>query len=352
MPDGPCGPAAQGPDLTLVGEITRICFTEGGYPDRWPKHLSCPCCGGCPLVYAFSKYGIAHDRCRACDFICVNPFPPEPVVRKLYAAAYYSNHREFTETELIRSGESEKLLYAPELMEKMLQKAPQTPSGEWLDVGGGIGVLADLVRRRKPGWSVTLNEFNPRSVELARELFGLEAIGDTPDAIRASGANFDAISCAWVLEHIPEPLCFIRDYAGLLRPGGRMAIFIPQFTALNAAVSQRTSSNVVPPFHTSLFREDNFGVFLERTGMFEQIEIVQAGPAAFSLLHHYPYNDYWDVTIPTREQPVPQGVRLADYPIEMAVGLNALAEAETKLADHFALTDGRQYMAAYARRAL
>jgi SAM-dependent methyltransferase len=339
-------------DLTLNAEIYRICVAEGGYPAKWPQHHCCPCCGAGPLRGLFTKHGFNHSQCTKCGFVCVNPYPPEDIVKKLYAGSYYTNFREFYEARHLREVGGWSLTAAPlDLLEGMITRttAGRQP-GDWLDVGGGLGTVADLVRKRRPAWTVTLNEFNPRSIELARQIYGLDAISNDAAQLQKMARRFDVISAVAVLEHITDPLSFLASYAELLKHDGMLVLIVPQFTRLNAAVSRAASPNAAPPFHVSLFNKLNLGTILDRVGRFGGVELSEFGAPAFSLLHHYDTSDYWDVSIPTQQEPVPKGFMIADYPPEIALGLNALGEAESAVADQFAETDGRLFLMAIAVR--
>jgi SAM-dependent methyltransferase len=164
------------------------------------------------------------------------------------------------------------------------------------------------------------------------------------------GKVFDVISAVSVLEHITEPLDFLKSYAELLVPGGCFVIVVPQFSQLNADVSKGASPNVVPPFHVSLFRESNLRLLLKRIGLFDEIAIEQAGPAAFSLIEHVDFSDYWDVSVPSAQSPEPTSIKLRDYPPNMQSALNALDAAKDQLSDYFATKDGRLYLVAVCRR--
>jgi hypothetical protein len=84
--------------------------------------------------------------------------------------------------------------------------------------------------------------------------------------------------------------------------------------------------------------------------MFDEIEISQAGPAAFSLIEHLDFSDYWDITVPTAEKPEPKNTMLRDYPPDMQKALNVLSAANEQLSDYFAANDGRLYLVAICRR--
>lgn len=343
-------PRAETKLVTLNDEIRHLCFVEGGYPERWPSHSACPCCGEKVFAKGFQKTGIEHKTCVACDFVFVDPYPDDELIGRLYNGAYYTNSREYTELpEVERTGHV--AFSAPEdLLRQVVAKATATrQKGTWLDVGGGLGAFALLIRQMRPRWDVTLHEFNVRSLEIAQEKFGLQVSTSSPEAMLATSQTFDVISSLNVLEHIPHPATFVESYIKLLNPGGLLVTVTPQFTPLNRVISKANTPVSVPPFHVSLFNKHNIQTLMERSGAFSSVDVQEFGQPAFSLLHHVDYADHWDVTIPTRQKPKAESVMLKPYSLRMQQWLNALDAADKVTSDMFAEQDGRMYLAVYAR---
>ncbi|WP_186418063.1 ATP-binding cassette domain-containing protein [Bosea sp. CS1GBMeth4] len=338
--------------LTLRGEIEAICFGNGGYPEKWPRHKRCPACTGGPLTPVFEKYGFSHARCADCGFVCVDPFPPDDILKKLYAGAYYTRTRELFELPLLKEGGVGTPFSAPlEVLREIVDRATAgLQRGAWLDVGGGLGAFANLIQEMRPDWKVTLNELNPQSIEIARSLFNFDVVNDDPAKLLAAGERFDVVSSVAVLEHIPEPYEFLTSYARLVRPGGWLVTVVPHFSELNATLSQGSSANVVPPYHVSLFNERALKGLMSRVPDIELVSVEQFGPAAFDLIHHPDTGDYWDITIPSASNPVPRSIMLEPYEHEKAVTLNALQKTAPLLSEFFAKHDGRLYLAAFCRR--
>ncbi|MGA9951380.1 MAG: ATP-binding cassette domain-containing protein [Xanthobacteraceae bacterium] len=346
-------PASVGANLTtLRGEIEQICRAEGGYPERWPRHRCCPACGEGPLVQAFAKYGFAHVRCGTCGFVCVDPYPGSEIITKLYSGSYYSRVRELFERPLLEQGGAGTPYSAPrDVLEAVIRRATNDKmSGTWLDVGGGLGAFAHLIQKLKPWWQVKLSEFNPQSIAIARELFDVEIITADPAELSRQGRCFDVVSSVSVVEHIPLPLDFLKGYAALVRPGGWLVTVLPHFSHLNAVVSMGSSSNVVPPYHVSLFNENALRRLLGRIEGLEIVAVEQAGPALFQLIHHVDYGDYWDVEVPTTEHPEPRSFKVKPYEQQTAHLIDVLSEADGKMGDYFAERDGRLYFVAYCRK--
>ena len=171
-------------------------------------------------------------------------------------------------------------------------------------------------------------------------------VGNDARQLQMMERRFDVISAIQVLEHITDPSRISGLLRELLKPDGVMVVIIPHFTYLNAAVSKAASPNVTAPFHVSLFSEDNLRVILGRVGVFEHLQISQYGPPAFSLIHHYDVSEYWDILIPTAEEPMPRGYMVKEYPLEISTALNALEQADQAMTEYFSEVDGRLYVMA------
>jgi SAM-dependent methyltransferase len=63
-----------------------------------------------------------------------------------------------------------------------------------------------------------------------------------------------------VLEHIPDDAAAVRSFAGLLRPGGRVVLWVPAFEGLMSAYDRRVG-------HQRRYRLDSLRTVLEGAGL-------------------------------------------------------------------------------------
>src|SRR5450755_1304329 len=90
------------------------------------------------------------------------------------------------------------------------------PSARILDVGCGAGANARRISELAPRARVFGIEPNPRAAQLARAVCG-EVFEGTLEAWARSAphAPFDAVLLSDVIEHIADPLGFLRQLSGL-----------------------------------------------------------------------------------------------------------------------------------------
>lgn len=85
-------------------------------------------------------------------------------------------------------------------------------------------------------------------------------------AIPEPDGSFDAILCVEVLEHLPDPLAALREFARLLRSGGQLVVTAP-FCSL---------THLAPYFFSTGFSRYFYETHLPAQG-FELVEITQNG---------------------------------------------------------------------------
>lgn len=91
-----------------------------------------------------------------------------------------------------------------------------------LDIGAGGGGIGRAILPERPAQLVAV-EIDPRAQTALRQTYG-----EVHDSIEPLvGRQFDVIILLDVLEHMSDPFGFLRQVEGLLAPGGRIAISVP-----------------------------------------------------------------------------------------------------------------------------
>jgi SAM-dependent methyltransferase len=106
-----------------------------------------------------------------------------------------------------------------------------TPKSRVIDIGCGAG---ELLFRLKPMVSRCVGvELNSRFVDFMRGTLGIEAYAGDVNRLEFS-EKFDLVLCIATLDHLPNPLKTLKTMKGLLAPGGRIYLEVPNIDeALN-----------------------------------------------------------------------------------------------------------------------
>ena len=156
--------------------------------------------------------------------------------------------------------------------------APGGPSdcGRVLDVGCGRGHLLTAMARR--GWECYGTEVSAFRGDERLETPGPGRITVWRGALEdlpLEDACFDAVSIWHVLEHVNDPSSTLRTIARILKPGGVLALAVPNYSSVQRIVFGRHWFHLDCPRHLYHFRKhlllewlDEHGLRVAKVGIF------------------------------------------------------------------------------------
>lgn len=132
-----------------------------------------------------------------------------------------------------------------------------------LDIGSGLAVFP--ARMREAGWACTALDPDPKAVEHARSVAGVDGIaGDFLTIDLARLGMYDVISLNKVLEHVAEPAAMLRRAAGLLHPHGFAYLEVPDGEAASREGPGREEFFIE---HLHVFSPASMAMLAERAGL-------------------------------------------------------------------------------------
>jgi SAM-dependent methyltransferase len=227
-----------------------------------------------PELHAYSGHRIWLVRCASCGFGQPQQLPALPrffdrMYDQRWSAEWVAN--EF-------DAQYKDFIFRTILRELGKRVAPD--ARRLLDVGAHAGRFLHLARRA--GWQPEGIELNPRTASYAARRTGATIHQINADTLQADGRQYSAVTLIDVLEHIPDPLSLLRVLAGLVEPGGSVAIKVP--CGRSQYVKERVRSifshemslaeNLV---HVSHFSPRSLRLALERAG-FTRITVRTGAP--------------------------------------------------------------------------
>ncbi|MFQ5894544.1 MAG: methyltransferase domain-containing protein [Nitrospinota bacterium] len=155
--------------------------------------------------------------------------------------------------------------------------------GKLLDIGCGAGTF--VAYASKEGYEASGIDFSVEAIEAGKRRFGIESLfATTLEEFRRGQPHeiFDAITSFEVLEHVESPALFLGEMKELLKPGGRIALSVP-----NRDRWPVREFNDYPPHHLTQWSERSLRRLLEALG-FEILQIERT-PIPLSINFFYGY---------------------------------------------------------------
>jgi 2-polyprenyl-3-methyl-5-hydroxy-6-metoxy-1,4-benzoquinol methylase len=102
--------------------------------------------------------------------------------------------------------------------------------GRLLDVGAGFGFFLSEMKRRD--WEVMGVEISQKGMDYARDVLGVKIYPGPLEKVAFPENYFDAVTAFYVIEHLPNPMAFIKECHRVLRPGGVLLLRYPHTTPI------------------------------------------------------------------------------------------------------------------------
>ncbi len=152
------------------------------------------------------------------------------------------------------------------------------PPGErLLDVGCGNGEF--VAEAAAAGWRASGIDLDATAVAVGRAA-GLDlAEQSVQERAAREPQAFDAVTLSHVIEHVPDPVAFLRAVHQLLRPGGQVWIATPNLASLTHRRFGADWVHLDPPRHLVLFDHDALARALTAAG-FASIRRLRPTPTA------------------------------------------------------------------------
>ncbi len=164
------------------------------------------------------------------------------------------------------------------------------PSGEFFEIGCGMGYFLEFARRN--GYSVSGIEYAELGVRTCQTKFGLDVQRGSFEDLSVQPQRYDVMFMGDVLEHLVQPLDMLRKAHSMLRPSGVLAAEVPSMfnsvtgrLAVGGMRMMRTQKKMaMPPYHVNEFTPRTLRSMIERAG-FKRCLIVQRikAPSAITL---------------------------------------------------------------------
>lgn len=241
---------------TLSGTVP-----DGVVPDGVVlEHVACPlgCSAGDErVIEGFDRlHGIPGRfevlRCRACGTLRTDPRPTPGTIGAYYPAEYGP----YREPGAVRAQPNGLKRLLHRLADTRANAVPDLAPGHMLEIGCAAGGFLRTMAGR--GWQVEGIEFSPEAAASARAL-GFPVQAGSLDDAAPPDRPLDLVVGWMVLEHLHDPVAALAKLASWTRPGGWIALSVPNAGSLERRIFGDAWYALQLPTHLTHFTPDSLG---------------------------------------------------------------------------------------------
>jgi len=265
------------------------------------QHALCPICQG-NSNYDLSSTDLMfggtatydYYKCGICHAVFINPMPDLDTI-----ASFYPDNYSIYDPVIKKSRES-RLKNAvltryygyngntPRMVERLTASIahkfkfkgtiPYTQQNRMLDIGCGNGRF--LVEMNRLGWNGEGVEFNETAVTICRN-HGLNVFQGDLHSAGYDDNSFDLITARHLIEHVPDPVGFIKEVVRILKPGGTLNIRTPNRSSLGRTLFGKYWFGNEIPRHLFLFNIAALDYLASREGLVRKEYRINTSPKLF-----------------------------------------------------------------------
>jgi 2-polyprenyl-3-methyl-5-hydroxy-6-metoxy-1,4-benzoquinol methylase len=241
--------------------IDELVRRHGRIPEDLLTARACPTCGAREARHELDKDHMHLVRCTACDLVYVTPTFDDHHYKRVYASEEY---QEIVRDLGIKSHEYRVQRFGQERVRLMAGHLVAAPTPRYLDVGCSTGFVVEAAR--DAGWDAAGIDLNPSAIEFGRargldlRTVALEESGFEP-------ATFDAVSLFDVLEHLLDPVRTLRACTRLLRSGGIVFLYVPNYDSASRLLMGKDAHFIWPTHHLNYYTPATIRDVMAREGL-------------------------------------------------------------------------------------
>ncbi|MBQ1497299.1 MAG: class I SAM-dependent methyltransferase [Sphingomonas sp.] len=246
----------------LSAQDADRCFPAG------QERLAIPCvgCGSEDAGPALEKNGFAYSRCGDCGTLYQSPRPSIGAFEAFYRDSESSNYWSDVFFPAVAEVRREKIFRPRVERLAAICEAQGQPVESIVDVGAGFGIFLDEWRKRYPAARCIAVE---PSAHLAAECRakGFEVVEEIAENVVGYDGVADLVACFEVLEHVYQPLDFLRTLTSLARPGGFVFVSTLGVDGFDIQTLWEKSNAIFPPHHINFLSVAGFERLFARAGL-------------------------------------------------------------------------------------
>jgi 2-polyprenyl-3-methyl-5-hydroxy-6-metoxy-1,4-benzoquinol methylase len=225
--------------------------------------VSCPACGGWSAHYRFEKYKCNFVECESCSTLYMSPRPTPAVMDDYYTNS--ENYAIWNKYIFPKSEASRREKICRPNLERIIDECKRRglEKPAILEIGPGFGTFSALANESGFFGTVSVVERTPSMAEACRAK-GLQVIESALEDVANDFFELaDVIVCFEVIEHVFDPLNFLKSVNKMMKPRGLLMFTCPNGKGFDTEMLQEASPSVDTE-HVNLFNPQSADLLLKR----------------------------------------------------------------------------------------
>lgn len=225
-------------------------------------NAGCPACGSKGKLF-FKKYGFKHKLCEKCRTIFCSPRPSEELLNIFYNQ--FESLKMWTRLLLATDTERKMLQYEPRVNKiiSIIKRNKGKKGGIAIDIGAGSGAFSMCLKKTDFFTKIIALDLSEDCIKVCRKN-GLDAVCGSIWDLEDNSADLICIND--LIEHLYDPLSFLKKCYRVLGDGGNISIATPNGEGFDFKIFKSDTDNVTPPEHLNYFNCFSIDLLLARAG--------------------------------------------------------------------------------------
>lgn len=247
--------------VELSAQDAERCFSDG---DR--RDLPCVACGSEKKSEQFVKSGFAYARCDECGTLFQVPRPTLDAFEEFYRNSESSRYWAEVFFPAVAEARREKIFRPRVQGIAELCSEVGVEVKRIIDIGAGYGIFLDEWMKVFPETDAVAVEPSSSLANECREK-GLNVVESIAEKVTGLDGFADLVVCFEVLEHVDDPLVFVRGLKRMVRPGGYLFISTLCIDGFDLQMLWDKSTQISPPHHINFLSVAGFEKLFDRAGL-------------------------------------------------------------------------------------
>jgi len=251
------------------------------------ENIPCPLCGHKDEEELFKKEGFRFVRCNNCNMVYVNPRLNEKGRAYLYNKGRYVD---MYNNLYSRSAKYRQERFYKERMDFIESYFPK--KGKLLDIGAARGDFVRTALMR--GWDafgVEISEQAERFTDDANLKGRIKNTYLADTGFRED--SFEVVTMWELLEHVATPKALLKSAFKVLKPGGMVFIYVPNFDSAEITLITKAAEHVMGDAHILYFTPKTLKIMVEKVG-FETVKIYTMGVDVAHMITNFKNLEFYD----------------------------------------------------------